>query len=87
MVTRFGDNFLPLRIVLSQASLLIAAPDDGALPQLYAATAKEVTGGAYFVPNPNGAPRPGYSTPLSQDMVIAQRLWEISEELTGIAWL
>ena len=87
MVTRFGDNFLPLRIVLSPASLLIAAPDEGALPQLYAATAKDVMGGAYLVPNPNGHPRLGYSTPLSQDMVIAQRLWEISEELTGIAWL
>jgi NAD(P)-dependent dehydrogenase (short-subunit alcohol dehydrogenase family) len=62
----------------------------GALPQLYAATMPDVTGGDYF--GPDGAfERAGYpkrvgSTAASRDAVAARRLWDESERLTGVTY-
>ena len=62
----------------------------GALPTLYAATAPDVHGSEYFGPDGKGQMR-GYpvkvqSSKRSSDMVVASRLWEVSEEMTGIKW-
>lgn len=62
----------------------------GALPTLYAATAPDVHGAEYFGPDGKGQMR-GYpvkvqSSKRSRDMAIARRLWEVSEEMTGIRW-
>ena len=62
----------------------------GALPTLYAATASDVHGSEYFGPDGKGQMR-GYpvkvqSSKRSRDMVVASRLWEVSEEMTGIRW-
>ena len=62
----------------------------GALPTLYAATAPDVHGSEYFGPDGKGQMR-GYpvkvqSSKRSRDMVVACRLWEVSEEMTGIRW-
>ncbi len=63
----------------------------GALPQLYAATAPGVPSGAYI--GPDGlAERTGYPkvvkpTKAAQDTEAARRLWNISEELTGVSYL
>lgn len=62
----------------------------GALPTLYAATAPDVHGSEYFGPDGKGQMR-GYpvkvqSSKRSRDMVVASRLWEVSEEMTGIRW-
>ena len=64
--------------------------DIGALPTLYAATAPDVHGSEYFGPDGKGQMR-GYpvkvqSSKRSRDMVVASRLWEVSEEMTGIRW-
>lgn len=64
--------------------------DMGALPTLYAATAPDVHGSEYFGPDGKGQMR-GYpvkvqSSKRSRDMVVASRLWEVSEEMTGIRW-
>jgi NAD(P)-dependent dehydrogenase (short-subunit alcohol dehydrogenase family) len=61
---------------------------DGALPTLYAATASDVQGGEYFGPSGFmgcfGPPARARSNALSKDPVLAARLWEVSEELTGV---
>lgn len=62
----------------------------GALPTLYAATARDVAGGEYFGP---GGPGQQYGPPVrvgssarAQRVVDAERLWALSEELTGVRY-
>ncbi|MFC7187185.1 oxidoreductase [Halorubrum yunnanense] len=59
----------------------------GSLPMLYAATA-DVDGGAYVEPsglmNMRGTPTVGRSNEASYDRADARRLWEYSEEATGV---
>ncbi len=59
----------------------------GALPQLYAATAKEATPSSQFGPNQWGGMR-GWPTAVpmaasAKDSKQCQKLWEISEELSS----
>ena len=62
----------------------------GALPTLYAATVEDIPGGAYVGPDGRGEWRgsPRITAPagraLKQDD--ARRLWEVSEELTGVSF-
>jgi NAD(P)-dependent dehydrogenase (short-subunit alcohol dehydrogenase family) len=60
----------------------------GALPQLYAATAPEVPGGAFVGPSSfdqmRGHPKYVRSTKAGADMDVARRLWDVSVELTGV---
>jgi NAD(P)-dependent dehydrogenase (short-subunit alcohol dehydrogenase family) len=60
----------------------------GALPTLYAATAPDVRGGDYFGPRFGivGPPARALSSPLAQNKDLAQRLWKVSEELTGVSF-
>jgi NAD(P)-dependent dehydrogenase (short-subunit alcohol dehydrogenase family) len=62
----------------------------GALPQLYAATMADVRGGEYFGPaglfEMRGAPTRVESTRRSRDREDATRLWDVSEELTGVTY-
>jgi NAD(P)-dependent dehydrogenase (short-subunit alcohol dehydrogenase family) len=67
---------------------LAQKPEMGALPTLYAATAPDVSGGDYFGPGGWGELR-GYparvrSSERSKDPLVAARLWNVSEELTGV---
>jgi len=59
----------------------------GALPTLYAATAPEAQGGAYYGPTGENEIRGplGLATvpPAANDAAAAARLWTISEEITG----
>jgi NAD(P)-dependent dehydrogenase (short-subunit alcohol dehydrogenase family) len=72
----------------------IAAQSDtaGARPQLYAATAPGVEGGDYYGPDglfeSRGHPKKVGSAAAANDMAAAHRLWQLSEELTGVlyAW-
>ncbi len=63
----------------------------GALPTLYAATASDVKSGDYYGPSGwremRGYPRKVESNKLSHDKEIARKLWEVSEELTGVKFL
>jgi len=63
-------------------------PPDGALPSLYAATAPDVRGGDYFGPSGFagclGPPGRARSSAASRNAAVAKRLWEVSEELTGV---
>lgn len=61
----------------------------GALPQLYAATSPEARGGEYYGPDSfNGArgyPTVARMTAAARDDLAANRLWELTIKLTGIA--
>jgi NAD(P)-dependent dehydrogenase (short-subunit alcohol dehydrogenase family) len=62
----------------------------GALPSLYAATAPDVRGGEYFGPDGlfemGGHPRRVRAIARAHDEALAQRLWQVSEELTGVRY-
>jgi|TARA_A100001391_G_scaffold160443_1_gene119099 NAD(P)-dependent dehydrogenase (short-subunit alcohol dehydrogenase family) len=60
----------------------------GALPTLYAATAPQAKPGAYYGPNglseTRGHPAPSKIPPQATDRAVAERLWDVSEELAGV---
>ena len=62
----------------------------GALPTVYAATAEGVQGGDYIGPNgfmeTYGFPKKVGSSKAAQDTASAAKLWEMSEELTGVRY-
>lgn len=80
-----------LRLWLMKAAnaLIAQDPGKGALPLLYAATAHDM-GGGYVGPggfrNMRGHPEPQRSSDRSYDEATAERLWSVSEELTGITY-
>ena len=62
----------------------------GALSQLYAATAPDVAGGELYGPSGwlamSGPPHHASLFPKALDPVAAERLWAVSEELTGVRY-
>ncbi len=69
-------------------NFLVAQPGpQGALPTLRAAIDPDAKAGDYYGPSGfgemRGFPKKVYATKLAHDEGIAQRLWDISEELTG----
>ncbi len=83
--SRIGEtmNQLANRLVAQSAAM-------GALPALYAATAPGIAGGAYIGPLGLGKMRgyPGHvrSSARSYDVTTAQHLWQVSTQLTGVAY-
>jgi NAD(P)-dependent dehydrogenase (short-subunit alcohol dehydrogenase family) len=77
------------RLLMRLGNLVIAQNDEmGALPVLYAATAPGLEGGAYIGPDGPGEQR-GYPKLVrpnraARDEGTARRLWDVSEELTGV---
>ena len=71
--------------------LLAQSAERGALPTLYAATAPGVQGGEYYGPDGpgefRGLPRKVEAIPPAYDEENGRRLWEASEELTGVRFL
>lgn len=65
-------------------------PELGALPTLRAATDPAVVGGQYFGPDGwmeiRGYPKLVSSSAASHDQRVQQRLWKVSEELTGVTF-
>lgn len=68
--------------------ILAQSPEMGALTILYAATSPQINGGEYIGPDgflgQRGYPHLSRSSSLSRDEKTARRLWEVSEQLTGI---
>ncbi|HEX7557221.1 MAG TPA: oxidoreductase [Leptolinea sp.] len=62
----------------------------GALPELYAATAPQAEGGSFIGPDgwggSRGYPKAVKSIARSYDLADAQKLWQVSEELTGVKY-
>jgi NAD(P)-dependent dehydrogenase (short-subunit alcohol dehydrogenase family) len=78
-------------LVMSLGNFLLAQSDeDGALPQLRAATAPDVEGGQYYGPSRlmenRGAPKLVSSTARSRDEAVAAQLWQVSETLTAVRY-
>ncbi len=76
---------MPLMAPFSQSAAM------GALPTLRAATDPNVRGGEYYGPDGfmemKGYPVRVEPIPAARDPETARRLWEISEELTGVRYL
>jgi len=77
------------RLIMSVTNRLMAqSAEMGALPTLYAATVPGLQGGMFIGPDGIGEQR-GHPTAVAPnraacDVEVARRLWEISEELTGV---
>jgi NAD(P)-dependent dehydrogenase (short-subunit alcohol dehydrogenase family) len=70
--------------------LVSQSPEGGAAPTLRAATEPEIQGGSYFGPRwfeLRGAAVPVSSNRYSRRQDIARRLWDVSQELTGVSLL
>jgi NAD(P)-dependent dehydrogenase (short-subunit alcohol dehydrogenase family) len=67
-------------VIRQSAALFAISPEQGARTVLYLASSPEVAGvtGRYFVKE-----QPAVSSAASHDQAVAQRLWQVSEELTG----
>jgi NAD(P)-dependent dehydrogenase (short-subunit alcohol dehydrogenase family) len=82
----------PIDRVLNRVTNAVVAQSDamGALPELYAATMPDVPGGSYVGPDGRGESRgyPKLTAPNARasDPESARRLWEVSEELTGVRY-
>lgn len=81
--SKFGAWFMNSgNVTLAQSAA------QGALPTLYAASMPDVKSGEYFGPDGflelRGAPRRCGSNAKSKDPEAARRLWEVSEQLTGV---
>ncbi|MEV4121995.1 SDR family NAD(P)-dependent oxidoreductase [Micromonospora sp. NPDC049645] len=70
------------------APMIAQSATAGALPTLRAATDPSVLGGQYYGPDglgeTRGYPRLVTSSPESHDLSVQQRLWAVSEDLTGV---
>lgn len=68
--------------------IMAQSQEMGALPTLYAATSPEIQGGEYIGPDgflgQRGYPKAAQSSKRSHDVATAKRLWEVSEEITGV---
>ena len=77
-LTNFGNRFFA------------QSPAMGALPTLYAATSPEAKGGGFYGPDGfmqmRGYPKETNSNAKSHDQAVAARLWDVSEELTGVTY-
>ena len=85
--TNLQQNVLIFRLL---NPLLSMKPPKGCLSMLYAATAPEAEGGAYYGPKGltevKGYPKKVESSERSHNLEDAKKLWEISEKLTGVKY-
>jgi len=85
-----GDNPVARAVLRFGVRITGQSEERGALPQLYAATAPGVQGGQYFGPDrladTMGHPTEVTSTKRSYDEADAERLWAVSEELSGVSY-
>ncbi|AQQ53308.1 oxidoreductase [Planococcus lenghuensis] len=86
---KIGKRDAP-RFLKTFTSKILQPPEMGALPTIYAATNPDLQGGEYIGPDGKGY-RKGYPAIEKPDMaaentVTMERLWDVSEELTGITY-
>jgi NAD(P)-dependent dehydrogenase (short-subunit alcohol dehydrogenase family) len=86
-----GPEVAAERWGMALANRVIAqSADMGALPTLYAATVPDLPGGTFVGPGGpgemRGAPRPVTAKARAYDTEAARRLWDVSEELTGVRY-
>ncbi|ABI78318.1 oxidoreductase, short chain dehydrogenase/reductase family [Hyphomonas neptunium ATCC 15444] len=78
----------PASLARSLLWFLFQPADQGALPTLFAATWPEAKSGAYYGPHglseTRGFPAAAQIPPQALDAALSARLWEVSENLTGV---
>jgi NAD(P)-dependent dehydrogenase (short-subunit alcohol dehydrogenase family) len=83
-------NWLKQHVMTIGVRIIGQSESQGALPQLYAATAPDVRGGEYYGPNGiaenRGYPKRVDSSSASKQTAAAARLWSASEDLTGVRY-
>ncbi len=86
----FGPRSLFRKLRGSLGVLASHSPSAGALPALFAATARDARPGGFYGPAGPfelvGSPGEAEVAPPAKDPAVACRLWEISERLTGVKW-
>ncbi|MFJ9810768.1 oxidoreductase [Streptomyces sp. NPDC101158] len=87
-----GDPPALLRPVAAAGLRWLAQPEEqAAWPSLRAATDLGLPGGVYLGPSERfgsrGAPAPARSSRASRDVAAQARLWDLSEELTGVRFV
>jgi NAD(P)-dependent dehydrogenase (short-subunit alcohol dehydrogenase family) len=87
---RVGNATLQEKVMTIPTRFLAQSSLDGALPTLYAATMPDVRGGAYLGPDSRfetvGSPTFVKAGGAARDVAAARRLWEVSEQLTGVTY-
>jgi NAD(P)-dependent dehydrogenase (short-subunit alcohol dehydrogenase family) len=72
------------------APLFSQSAESGALPTLFAATSPQSEGGGYYGPNGlyelKGPPAPARIMPQAMDKAGAGKLWDVSQQLTGVSF-
>jgi NAD(P)-dependent dehydrogenase (short-subunit alcohol dehydrogenase family) len=85
-----GAQSLAGKISTRVVRVLGQSAAQGALPTLFAATSPEAKPAGYYGPDGffemKGAVAPAFVSSQAKDAAIARRLWEVSEQLTGVAW-
>jgi len=83
---RYLENKFIYKFIYPVARKVIPGPESGALPQIRAAVDPDVQGGQFYGPHLGlfGDPVQVKSYGLSRDVEDAKRLWNISEEITGV---
>ena len=85
-----GVNGLKTKVLTLLAPVLMQPDAAGALPTLYAATSPDARGGEYIGPDGfmemKGSPVVVQPRPHGLDQTVAQRLWTVSEKLTGVTY-
>ena len=85
-----GPGDLKTSIAFKYFKFLTQPDDAGALPTLYAATSAAAKGGQYIGPDGlgelKGAPTVVKPRPKALDEGVAKKLWEVSEQLTGVVY-
>jgi NAD(P)-dependent dehydrogenase (short-subunit alcohol dehydrogenase family) len=87
---RLGNATMQERVMGLAVKLGAQSAADGALPSLYAATAPGIPPGSYVGPDRRlgtvGNPTLVRGNRASRDEAAARRLWEVSEEQTGVRY-
>lgn len=83
-----GTDSLAVRVSHLAAPIFAQGPAEGALPQLYAATAPEAEKAGYYGPRDlfemKGPVSKAHVAPRARDTAVAAQLWAVSERLTGV---
>lgn len=87
---RMAGSSLQERLVGIGNVVMAQSSANGALPSLYAATAPGVEGGRCYGPRglfqQRGLPKRVATPPRAADVETARRLWEVSQDLTGVVY-
>jgi hypothetical protein len=88
--TGLVDHMPAIKLLRPLMELVAQSAAMGALPVIRAAVDSDVTGGQYYGPSGfmefRGYPVVVQSSEASHDLADARRLWQVSEELTGVTF-